>query len=57
VIESFGSSRIAWGSNVPASDGALPAIFLEARAPLGARTPSEREWIFSRTGAALYGLV
>jgi L-fuconolactonase len=54
VIEAFGAARIAWGSNYPASEGTLSALFVEARAPLGGRTPAEREWIFSRTAQSLY---
>ena len=54
VIEAFGAPRLAWGSNYPASEGTLSALFVEARAPLGGRTPAEREWIFSRTAQSLY---
>jgi L-fuconolactonase len=54
VIEAFGAVRIAWGSNYPASEGTLSALFVEARAPLAGRTPAEREWIFSRTAQSLY---
>jgi L-fuconolactonase len=54
VIDAFGVKRIAWGSNYPASEGALPVLFAEARAALTERTPAEREWIFSRTAQSLY---
>ena len=54
VIEAFGAPRLAWGSNYPASEGTLSALFVEARAPLAGRTSAEREWIFSRTAQTLY---
>jgi predicted TIM-barrel fold metal-dependent hydrolase len=54
VIDAFGVNRIAWGSNYPASEGALPVLFAEARAALADRAPAEREWIFSRTAQSLY---
>ena len=56
VIEAFGARRVAWGSNYPASEGTLSALFVEARAPLGGRTPAEREWIFSGTARVMYRL-
>src|SRR5260221_6230960 len=36
VVEEFGASRVAWGSNFPASEGSLPSLLAEARAPLAA---------------------
>ena len=51
VIEAFGASRIAWGSNYPASEGALRALLADAEEAVPA---VDREWIFSRTGKSLY---
>src|SRR5207302_7402782 len=31
VVSEFGASRIAWGSNFPASEGSLPGLLAEAR--------------------------
>jgi L-fuconolactonase len=51
VIGTFGARRIAWGSNYPASEGALKAFLAEARAAL---PKAEHEQIFSRTAMSLY---
>mgnify|MGYP003343626410 CR=1 FL=1 len=34
VVSEFGASRIAWGSNYPASSGVLPDMLAEAKAAL-----------------------
>jgi len=54
VVKTFGASRIAWGSNFPASEGALGVLLADARAALGALTHEERDWIFSRTAKNFY---
>lgn len=54
VVAEFGASRIAWGSNYPASEGTLAGILAEARAALGALSRADRDWIFSRTAQSLY---
>ena len=51
MIERFGAARMAWGSNYPASAGALSALLAEARALL---PEAEHEQIFSRTAKSLY---
>jgi len=51
VIRAFGATRIAWGSNYPASEGTLSALLAEARAAL---PKAEHEQIFSRTAMSLY---
>jgi predicted TIM-barrel fold metal-dependent hydrolase len=56
VVEVFGASRIAWGSNYPAAKGPLSALLAEARRALQALSDAEREWIFSRSAKSLYGL-
>jgi L-fuconolactonase len=54
VVKAFGAARIAWGSNYPASAGALGALLADARAALAACTDEERDWIFSRTAKNFY---
>lgn len=54
VVAEFGASRIAWGSNFPASEGTLAEILAEARAALAALPRADRDWIFSRTAQSLY---
>ena len=54
LVKEFGASRIAWGSNYPASAGTLPEIVKEAKAVLGVLPQQDQEWIFCRTAQALY---
>jgi len=54
LVEKFGASRIAWGSNYPASDGTLAGVLAEARGALTSLSSEDRDWIFFRTGESLY---
>ena len=54
VVAEFGASRIAWGSNYPASEGTLAGLLGEARAALASLPESDRDWIFSRTARSFY---
>jgi predicted TIM-barrel fold metal-dependent hydrolase len=54
VIEAFGASRVAWGSNYPASEGTLAGLLADARQALAALPGADREWIFSRTAKSLF---
>jgi predicted TIM-barrel fold metal-dependent hydrolase len=54
VVAKFGASRIAWGSNFPASEGSLPGLLAEARSALAALPNRDRDWIFLRTAQSLY---
>ena len=54
LISAFGASRIAWGSNFPASERSLPDLVTLAQDALRFLPESDREWIFSRTAQALY---
>ena len=54
VVAEFGASRIAWGSNFPASEGSLPGLLAEARSALAALPSRDRDWIFFRTAQSLY---
>ena len=54
VVEAFGASRIAWGSNYPASEGTLSGLLADAQAALAGLPSEDREWIFSGTAKSLY---
>jgi L-fuconolactonase len=54
LVADFGSSRLAWGSNYPASEGSLHELLDLARDCVGFLPASDREWIFSGTAQALY---
>jgi predicted TIM-barrel fold metal-dependent hydrolase len=54
LVSAFGASRIAWGSNFPASERTLPELLALAQDTLGFLTEKDREWIFSRTAQTLY---
>jgi len=54
VVEVFGSRRIAWGSNFPASAGTLPSLLNDARAALASLPDEDRAWIFGKTALTLY---
>ena len=54
VVGRFGASRIAWGSNYPASEGTLAALLAQARQALDFLPAAEQEWVFSRTARTLY---
>jgi predicted TIM-barrel fold metal-dependent hydrolase len=54
LLRTFGSARIAWGSNFPAVEGTLPQLAEEARQTLAILPAADRENIFFRTAVALY---
>jgi len=54
LVSEFGASRIAWGSNFPASERSLPELLALAEDALGFLPATERAWIFSRTAQTLY---
>ncbi len=54
LMETFGSARIAWGSNYPAIDGSLPQLVAEAEKVLSILPEADQENIFWRTAAAFY---
>lgn len=54
VVETFGASRIAWGSNFPAAEGALDTLLGDARAALSGLSDADQAAIFGGTVAALY---
>ena len=54
LMGTFGSARIAWGSNFPAVEGNLPNLVAEARDVLSVLPAADQENIFWRTAAVLY---
>jgi L-fuconolactonase len=54
LVADFGASRIAWGSNYPASEKPLADLVALAQETLAFLPERDREWIFSRTAQALY---
>jgi len=54
AVEVFGSNRIAWGSNYPASAGTLPQLLSDAKAALASLSELDQAWIFGKTALTLY---
>jgi L-fuconolactonase len=54
LVSEFGASRIAWGSNFPASERSLPELLALAQDTLRFLPEADRDWIFSRTAQTLY---
>jgi len=54
VVSEFGASRVAWGSNFPASERSLPELVALAQETLAFLPDTDREWIFSRTAQTIY---
>ena len=54
LVSKFGASRIAWGSNYPASKGTLPELFQASQAALSVLPAEDRDWIFAGTALKLY---
>jgi predicted TIM-barrel fold metal-dependent hydrolase len=54
VVKTFRASRVAWGSNFPATAGPLSDILKKAQAAFAFASASERDWIFGKTAQVLY---
>ncbi|GLU31982.1 amidohydrolase family protein [Trinickia caryophylli] len=54
VVEAFGASRLAWGSNYPTSPGTLSEILDAARVGLASLSEEDLTWIFGKTAGRLY---
>jgi L-fuconolactonase len=54
IIDTFGASRIAWGSNFPNSVGTLSELLDAARKAFSFAKPSDQDWIFGKTALMLY---
>ena len=54
LVATFGAHRLAWGSNFPASEGALPTLATLARDALAFLPESDQQQILGGTARALY---
>jgi predicted TIM-barrel fold metal-dependent hydrolase len=54
LIDTFGASRIAWGSNFPNSVGTLAEILGAARKAFSFAKASDQDWVFGKTALSLY---
>jgi L-fuconolactonase len=54
LVEVFGSRRLAWGSNFPASAGTLKDNLAVAKKCLACLPPADQAWIFAGTAELLY---
>jgi predicted TIM-barrel fold metal-dependent hydrolase len=54
LVSKFGAPRITWGSNYPASKGALPDLLKASQAALSVVSAEDCDWIFAGTALTLY---
>jgi L-fuconolactonase len=54
LVSVFGASRMAWGSNFPASAGKMSDNLRTAQECLATLSDEDRAWIFARTAQKLY---
>lgn len=54
VIKAYGASRIAWGSNFPATAGPLSDILKKAQAAFAFASAADRDWVFGKTAQSFY---
>jgi predicted TIM-barrel fold metal-dependent hydrolase len=54
LVSVFGSNRIAWGSNYPASPGSMSDIVAASRKALRTVSEADQSWIFANTAQLLY---
>jgi len=54
LVSKFGASRIAWGSNYPASEGTLLGLLEMTRSALSVLSAEDRDLILARTALTLY---
>jgi predicted TIM-barrel fold metal-dependent hydrolase len=57
VVDTFGASRIAWGSNFPNSVGTLKEILDAARKAFSFAKESDQDWVFGKTALTLYPIL
>jgi predicted TIM-barrel fold metal-dependent hydrolase len=50
----FGSDRLAWGSNFPASEGKLADNLALAKRCLASLPAEDQAWIFANTAQRIY---
>src|SRR5690606_11955551 len=53
LVAAFGASRLAWGSNFPASEGSLAELLANARRTLACLPQADLDWIFAKTAQTL----
>ena len=54
AVETFGASRLAWGSNYPSSEGSLSELLELATSSLKSLPRADQDWIFGKTAQSLY---
>jgi L-fuconolactonase len=54
LVEAFGSSRLAWGSNFPASEKRMKDNLVVAQNCLACLSAGDQSWIFAKTAQRLY---
>jgi predicted TIM-barrel fold metal-dependent hydrolase len=54
LVEAFGSSRLAWGSNFPASEKKMKDNLVVAQNCLACLSAGDQSWIFAKTAQRLY---
>jgi len=54
LVAVFGSDRLAWGSNFPASAGKLADNLAKARKSLACLAAEDQAWVFGKTAQRLY---
>lgn len=54
LVKEYGASRIAWGSNYPASEGTLEQFVKEAKEAIASLPRQDQEWILHGTAQKLY---
>ena len=54
AVETFGASRLAWGSNYPSSEGSLSELLALATSSLKSLSRADQDWIFGTTAQSLY---
>jgi L-fuconolactonase len=54
LVEEFGSNRLAWGSNFPASEKSMKDNLIVAKKCLASLSVEDQSWIFAKTALRLY---
>jgi predicted TIM-barrel fold metal-dependent hydrolase len=54
LVEQFGANRLAYGSNYPGSEGALPEMVARAFECTKSLSENDREWLFRKTAQSLH---
>jgi predicted TIM-barrel fold metal-dependent hydrolase len=54
LVEAFGSNRLAWGSNFPASEKTMKDNLIVAQNCLSCLSAEDRSWVFAKTALRLY---